>query len=117
MRQTDLPVQKLIEICEAQIQGKGECHSCHGPVPVCFFINEIGSAALEENDRTAQKYLLGLLNHNNEEWRLISFCYLLQIPEGVLEAGDAAVLAEHKKKPENAPIIRDALNQFYNLDN
>ena len=113
MRQTSLPLNQLIEMCEAQLKKTNECDPHCGSMPTGFLLNEIGCIALLEKDRTAQKYLLGLLGYGKAEWRYLSFCYLLQISKSDLESGDVAILEAYKKKSENLILVRKALDELY----
>ena len=112
-RQTDLTAEELIEICQPQIQGDTACDCCCHDRPICFYLNEIGQVALSDGNRQAQKFLIGLLRHANDEWRFIAFFYLLQISDDALEPGDAIALSAQKKTPENTPLVRMALSRIY----
>jgi len=108
-RQTRLSVEELIRTCESKL--RSGCQSCAcsrsaDPMPACFLINEIGVCAVAENDRTAQKYLIGLLSHSEKEYQFLALVYLLQA--GHLETGDKFILDSFKAKKKNSLLVQRA---------
>lgn len=100
--QTTMTVEELIATCEENIRGEwGTCTST-----ACFFINEIGVHAAACGDRTAQKYLIGLLSHSHDGFRYIALLYLLQIEN--LELGDKVILDSFKEKRANISLVQKA---------
>lgn len=114
MRETNLSAEELIKIFES-----GKCTELLGHDCGCdgrgFLIHELGCCALEEKDKTAQDYLVGLLSGDNEVHRFFVFCYLLRIKD--LEPGNAARTEESKKKKENVTIVEMAWEEISNQAN
>ncbi|MBU1180460.1 hypothetical protein KJ885_05960 [Patescibacteria group bacterium] len=112
---TSYAVDQLIELCEKKLQAGGHSACNHGrdPEPFCMLLNEIGYCAVRDDDKSAQKYLVGLLSHSNEGAQFIALCYLLQVAG--LEAGDVFILDNFKKK--NSLMLQAAMRTIANQPN
>lgn len=116
-RQTTYTVEQLIGLCEEKLKAGGHnaCSHDQDPEPFCKIINEIGVCAVQDKDKSAQKYLTGLLSHPDRDAQLIALCYLLMIQN--LEQEDKKILDYYKNKKENDYIVREALRRTANQPN
>ena len=102
-RQTGFSLQELLNLLGSD----------DNQYPPCLLMNEIGTIFCqgEDQDETAENYLLSVLNDADGNKRAIT-CYYLSYDKDAASK-HSTVLAEFRLKPENElllPIIDEALN-------